>query len=125
MWVGMHACMHACCCGVHTCVVLSTQQVFRCQQPRCGKFYHLQCLGLREEKPFTCPLHRCHSSKCTLSHLAVSGKLVVCRLCPRAWHDECVPRYISFEDDGDTPQRGWRLVDDESGKLNAAFVFCR
>eukprot|EP01083_Nonionella_stella_P269873 913444_1 len=70
----------------------------KCQSKTCGRVYHVQCSAkIRKEDPFykkhkkfLCPLHHC--SKC---HKANELPLIVCMLCPTAFHTRCTPlRYV-------------------------------
>ena len=90
------------------------REVFVCDVASCGKFYHPKCVvkqlmptgtveerralirGIRAgEESFTCPLHRCQRCGKGEDKKEKDLNLAICRRCPKAWHVECLPRYVS------------------------------
>jgi hypothetical protein len=88
-------------------------QVFVCDAAMCGHFYHPTCAAelilrdkdkseqialaeaIREGKGFVCPMHKCW--KCGKGEVKDERNLQfgICRRCPRVWHRQCFPPYVS------------------------------
>lgn len=107
-------------------------EVFQCVNATCGYFYHPRCVAkllhrdsevaakelqnkILAGESFTCPLHTCFSCKQPEDKSAPGLQMAVCRRCPMAYHEKCLPRKISFEENEEQGiiQRAWRglLVD--------------
>lgn len=56
----------------------------------CPASFHLDCLGLKEcpSGLFSCPLHKCHSCRRSISNASL---LFRCEVCPRAYCEDCLP----------------------------------
>lgn len=102
-------------------------EVFQCADETCGYFYHpyfvahLLCWDntiaakeLRDQilkgGPFTCPLHVCFACGQPQNTAIHERQMAMCRRCPKAYHQNCLPREIAFEDNDDegTVQRAFR-----------------
>ncbi len=72
--------------------------VFVCCSPRCGRYYHLDCLkkmndvvawrGREFMSAFTCPQHRCKVCKVKTGN----AQLFRCTSCPDAYHRTCIDK---------------------------------
>eukprot|EP00898_Chlorokybus_atmophyticus_P001657 jgi/Chlat1/2492/Chrsp175S02363 len=110
------------------------QEVFKCEYYGCGKYYHPACftgskaeygrkLSARKsrlstasaiapddeyEQAFFCPLHSCHT--CNKPSNEPDDRLICCRRCSTAFHEQCLPRELAIATDAAyTPlkQRVW------------------
>ncbi|KAL6897367.1 hypothetical protein ACP4OV_007063 [Aristida adscensionis] len=103
-------------------------KVFKCNNPSCGHFYHPKCAAKLLEPDsshgdescelakeimvgmqFTCPVHRCFKCRRTEDRTQRALQFAVCRLCPKSYHRECLPRGIFFETKKLVKQRAWEL----------------
>ncbi|XP_077214749.1 protein ENHANCED DOWNY MILDEW 2-like isoform X2 [Tasmannia lanceolata] len=104
----------------------SGAEVFPCVSATCGHFYHPQCVAkllnpeneaLAEEQQkkiaagesFTCPVHKCLVCNQGENKQVEELQFAICRRCPRAYHQKCLPRKIRFKDskEEDIIQRAW------------------
>ncbi|WVZ95367.1 hypothetical protein U9M48_041139 [Paspalum notatum var. saurae] len=104
-------------------------KVFKCKNQSCGHFYHPKCVAkllepdnsdgdescelaqrIMEGMPFTCPVHWCFKCRRMEDRTQRAMQLAACRLCPKSYHRECLPREISFETKGrNIKQRAWEV----------------
>jgi hypothetical protein len=87
-----------------------SQQVFQCEDEKCGHFYHPKCLArllypdssmqplnFEEEVArglkFLCPVHKCHVCKGGENKNDMENQFAVCRRCPTVYHRKCLPRF--------------------------------
>ncbi|RWS26986.1 histone-lysine N-methyltransferase NSD2-like protein [Leptotrombidium deliense] len=95
-----------CASGKHRCYVcgIASEDVTKCSDASCGKFYHFSCLQKNypfkklngESNEFICPLHFCLT--CYVEHQddrvyrSVKKRLVKCLKCPTSYHflDHCI-----------------------------------
>ncbi|GAV87260.1 DNMT1-RFD domain-containing protein [Cephalotus follicularis] len=95
----------------------SAAEVFRCSNATCGHYYHPHCVAkllCRESevdaealqkriaagKSFACPSHKCCVCKETENKSDFQLQFAMCRRCPESYHRKCLPREISFEEEG-------------------------
>ncbi|KAL6649643.1 hypothetical protein ACP70R_013867 [Stipagrostis hirtigluma subsp. patula] len=112
-------------------------EVLQCNNKNCRRFYHLKCLPgydpSKDLQDFECPMHECYScnnigegtKKQTTKVKKIRTKsneremcLVLCRRCPIAYHQKCLPREISIVAKGEVP-RTWET---EGGR---PFFYCK
>ncbi|KAJ8429343.1 hypothetical protein Cgig2_008790 [Carnegiea gigantea] len=131
----------------------SNAEVFQCVNATCGYFYHPRCVAkllhrdseaaakelqnkILAGESFTCPLHTCFSCKQPEDKSAPGLQMAVCRRCPMAYHEKCLPslsnatepviyvllsRKHEIIDDLGTPERDHiKFPDDEKRRQSSA-----
>ncbi|KAH9305007.1 hypothetical protein KI387_009411, partial [Taxus chinensis] len=113
----------------------SVAEVFCCVSATCGRFYHPQCVSrmiapeaeaedlvkkIAGGLQFTCPVHRCIVCKQTEQKEDEDMQFAICRRCPKAYHRKCLPKFITFEETDDEPQRAW-----DDLIPNRILIYCR
>ncbi|KAF8414192.1 hypothetical protein HHK36_002191 [Tetracentron sinense] len=101
-------------------------QVFPCVSATCGHFYHPECVArllhpgnrdaaeqlqkkIASGESFTCPVHKCLVCKQGENKKVHELQFAICRRCPKAYHRQCLPRKIAFDDleEENIVQRAW------------------
>lgn len=116
----------------------SGAEVFQCVNATCGYFYHPRCVAkllhrdsevaakeLQDKiiagESFTCPLHICNLCNKPEDKSVPEMQMAVCRRCPKAYHEKCLPRKIAFEEDEKRGiiERAWRGL-----LVNRILIYC-
>ena len=121
-------------CGREGKAFGENQEVYKCAEHSCGCYYHKECTrncidgsgpGTIKEGKWWCPRHFCN--RCG-GFETERQKLVLCLLCLRTEHIECVDRSaLSQEDKAQRPRRLWlpEPIDDVGHvEVNEAVMYC-